>query len=442
MLASSAGSVYAQRNLGSSTNNAYAYGGYYQGEAPVPDAPPTASPSDEAMAEDEAAPAASNGSANGCATCDSCGDACGCGDACACEAEGDDCCKCYCFGPDEPATLFCNEGPVKVGFWSQVGYYTEGANGVGDGLFNTLPNDVQINQQWVWIEKAVEAGPCCWDWGYRFDYVYGTDGPDTQAFGGREDDWDNDWDHGATYGHAIPQLYAELGYGDWKFKLGHFFTIIGYEVVPATGNFFYSHAYEMYKSEPFTHSGVLATYAYNDNVTFYGGWTAGWDTGFSRNGGDIFLGGITMKLAEDLTLAYATTIGDFGFGDDASDSNGYMQSIVITADLSENWQYIFQTDYLDNDLFVGGDGKNYGVNQYLFYTVNDCWKWGTRVEWFRNGGDEMGQVTFGANYHPSANIVFRPEVRFDYFEDGLDVFDTGDETQDSTMFAMDMIITY
>ena len=101
ILASSAGAVFAQRNHSAAVDTAYAYGGYYQDAAPVPDAP-TASPSDDAMGEEDAAepapqsaPAATNGSA-ACSTCGS-ADACGCsatdGGACA----TDDCCKCYCF---------------------------------------------------------------------------------------------------------------------------------------------------------------------------------------------------------------------------------------------------------------------------------------------------------------------------------------------------------
>ena len=64
--------------------------------------------------------------------------------------------------------------------------------------------------------------------------------------------------------------------------MGHFYTIIGYEVVPATGNFFYSHAYTMYYGEPFTHTGALAEFAVNDQWTVYGGWVNGWDQAFNN----------------------------------------------------------------------------------------------------------------------------------------------------------------
>ena len=64
-------------------------------------------------------------------------------------------------------------------------------------------------------------------------------------------------DHG-PYGWAMPQAYFEVAYGNWSVKAGHFYTIVGYEVIPATGNFFYSHSLTMFNTEPFTHTGVLA----------------------------------------------------------------------------------------------------------------------------------------------------------------------------------------
>jgi hypothetical protein len=65
------------------------------------------------------------------------------------------------------------------------------------------------------------------------------------------------WDNG-KYGWAAPQSYIQLNKGDWDIKIGHFFTLVGYEVIPKTGNFFYSHSYTMFNSEPFTHTGALA----------------------------------------------------------------------------------------------------------------------------------------------------------------------------------------
>jgi hypothetical protein len=370
-------------------------------------------------------------------------------DAAACRAA----CNDPCCDADKPWELFpetCRG--LKIGGWVQFGYHTEGTNGDGTGMFNNYPNHAQLQQSWLYLEKAVDNGGCGWDWGFRFDYVYGTDGQDTQAFGGRPYDWDNGWDEGGYYGHAIPQLYAEVAYNNLKAKLGHFYTIIGYEVVPATGNFFYSHSFMMVNAEPFTHSGVLLEYGLGDCVTLYGGWTAGWDTGFTRNGGAIFLGGIKVQLTEDVSLTYATTMGDFGFDPPAgsgSDSNGYSHSVVVDVQLTDRLTYVFQHDYLDNDVFMGGADdldKAWGISNYLFYDFNDCWAAGLRYEYFASEHNvappwagtpapHVNALTLGMNWKPHPNFRMRPEVRWEWF-------DADTRRTDQCLFGIDAILTF
>ena len=177
-----------------------------------------------------------------------------------------------------------------------------------------MGNEFTVNQVWGYMEKATNTGGCGWDWGFRADMVFGTDGQDTQAFGSWTPTstraWDNAWDTSADYGSALPQLYAEVAVNDLKVKMGHFYTIIGYEVVPATGNFFTSHSYSMYFAEPFTHTGVLAEYALFENLTVWGGWVQGWDTAFDNpQGSNDFLGGISAPLLDAATLTWALDFG-------------------------------------------------------------------------------------------------------------------------------------
>ncbi len=369
------------------------------------------------------------------------------GDACDCDVKGGKGgkggCSCYLTGPDEAWTLFSGENNchgITAGGWTQIGYHTQGTNGNGTGLFSSNPNQVQLQQQWIWVDKEAD-GSCGLDWGFHFDYIYGTDSQDTQAFGGRANEWDNNWDNGAHYGHAIPQLYATLAYQDLTVKMGHFYTIVGYEVVQAPDNFFYSHAFTMYNAEPFTHTGVLAEYAVSDNLTVWGGYTAGWDTGFTRNGGDVFLGGFSASVTDDVTLIYTTTMGNFGGGAGGSDDDGYSHSFVVDVALTDKFNYVFQSDYVDNQLFVGaGNGKRWGVNQYFLYTLSDCWGAGARVEYFNNdsvnptnGG--VWAYTAGLNYKPHANLTLRPEIRIEDWE-------AGSGTSDQTLFGMDAIFTF
>ncbi len=357
-------------------------------------------------------------------------------------------CNCFLFGDGQAfALLPCGLAGFDVGLWSQFGYHTQGTNGFGTGLMNSYPDRLQLQQQWLYLEKKASTGGCGWDWGFRADYVYGTDGPDTQGFGGRPNDWDNNWNNGGAYGHAIPQLYAELAYNNLNVKMGHFYTIQGYEGVAATSNFFYSHAYTFYLGEPFTHSGALAEYAWSDDVTLFGGWTAGWDTGFTSNGGSTFLGGFDLQLTDNASFRYTTTMGDFGYdtvaGAAGSDSNGYSHTLLFTLDLGSRWQYVAQSDLVDNDVFLGNAQDLASFANYLFYDYNDCLGFGARLEWFKDpriglgASGEVTELTLGMNYKPHANVVLRPELRWDDFNQA-----NRGGFRDSFLFGIDAILTY
>ena len=199
----------------------------------------------------------------------------------------------------DPYELFgTTDNGHHVGGWMQSGYHSQ-----SNGLFNNHDGNLNMQQFWLYAEKKAD-GSNGLGWGYRVDSVFGVDAQDTQAFGNNPGrfDFQNGFDHG-IFGWAIPQAYVEVAHGDWSIKAGHFFTIVGYEVVTAPDNFFYSHAYTMYNSEPFTHTGVLTTYSGMEDVVVYAGWTLGWDTGFDRFGkGSSFLGGFSLSLTDDTSI--------------------------------------------------------------------------------------------------------------------------------------------
>ncbi|WP_372722853.1 porin [Novipirellula sp.] len=369
--------------------------------------------------------------------CDSAGCGCGSGSGCGVGSilTGGDCCL------GDPWTLFGEHNGWSAGGWIQMGYHSDALP-----LFNSRPDELQLHQAWLYAEKAIDTSNG-FDIGGRIDYLYGTDSQDTQAFGIDNDHWDNGWDNGPDYGHAMPQLYMEAGYGDLSVKVGHFYTIIGWEVVQATGNFFYSHAYTMYNSEPFTHTGALATYNVNDNVTAYGGYVMGWDSGFEDNG-DAFLGGLSVGLTDDLTVTYATVGGVFANNQNAYEQ-GYMHSIVADLALSDKLQYIFQSDVLDTEDRAGATAREtFDINQYLIYTINDCWSYGTRFEWYDAksgvlaGNDvDVYALTAGVNYKPHANVTVRPEIRYDWVEGNpTGILENNDDEQ--WTFGVDSIFTF
>ena len=338
----------------------------------------------------------------------------------------------------------------NIGGWTSVGYHTHS----NPNSFNTYDGKVQLGQQWFYAEKIAD-GSCGLGLGGRIDYVYGTDAPDTQAFGtpGRfDDDWNNGG--GLGYGHALPQVYGEIASGNLSVKLGKFFTIVGNEVVAATGNFFYSRQFTFYNAEPFTHTGGLATFKVDDDTSLYGGYVLGWDSGFDDNG-DAYLNGFSRKINDDVSLVYASCLGRFG--DTTAGERGSVHSAILNVSLTEKLKYINQTDILFSRDAAGAAFRNtFGNIHYLIYQVNDCVSFGQRFEWFNFSGnsaqaaagglfdnrdnDDVYNYTMGLNLRRSANLVFRPEVRWVWDKTNAGFNENNNASQ--AAFGGDMVFTF
>lgn len=353
----------------------------------------------------------------------------------------------------EPWSLFSGNScrALQIGGWTNVGYYNNDTN----YSFNNYGDRVQLHQQWLYAEKVAD-GSKGFDLGARMDYLYGTDGPDTQAFGIPNNHWDNSWDNGGAYGHAIPQLYGEVAMGDLSTKVGKFFTIIGNEVVAATGNFFASRQLTFYNAEPFTHTGILSSYQLDDCTTLFGGYAMGWDSGFEDNG-DLYLSGFSRQMTDDLSFSYSSALGRFGengftsfLGRAAMGGNerGAIHSAILTAALTDNLTYVAQNDYLfTNDAAGLGLRNTFGSIHYLIYQLNDCWAVGSRSEWFNISSEAAGirnadvyNQTFGVNYRPTANLILRPEVRWVWDKEGLGFNENNATSQ--TSFGLDGVFTF
>ncbi len=131
-----------------------------------------------------------------------------------------------------------------------------------------------------------------------------------------------------------------------------------------------------------------------------------------------------------------------------------MHSIVMDLHLTDRIEWVIQSASC-----IATDGNTMsahaGVNQYVFYKVNDCWSIGGRFEWlydrdgaFVSPGLASGSfynLTGGVNWKPHANIVVRPEVRYDWFagtyNPGGLPFDNATK-DDQFSLGFDVIITY
>ncbi|MDP1969632.1 MAG: porin, partial [Methylobacter sp.] len=299
----------------------------------------------------------------------------------------------------------------------------------GPVTFGDRANEFNMQQLYGYIERAVDTESKKWDLGFRADILYGTDARfTTQANFDNKLILDSD---SRFYKLAFPQVYATvfapIGNG-LTTKIGHFYTIIGNEVVTAPDNFFFSHAYTMQYGEPFTHTGIISSYPVNDNISLTGGVVSGWDSFFQEPAN--FLGGATFTTDNKKTsLAFSMITGDVQKLDK---HNRTMYSVVLSHDFTDTLHYKLQHDLGIEEKSTSADSaKWYGINQYLTYDINDKLGAGVRLEWFRDedgarvaaigNGNTMpgGQnhylaATAGLNYSPTSWLTLRPEVRYDH----------------------------
>ena len=314
-----------------------------------------------------------------------------------------------------------------------------------NGPYNAVDraNEPMMNQVYMIAERTLPTDGSN-GIGARADLLYGEDFPLAMSLGWETNPGPRDWNSGEYYGLAIPQLYAEVGSQDFSLKLGHFYTIVGYEGVPAVGNFFYFKSYSYQFAGPFTHWGGLANWKASDNVEVDAGLVNGWNGLASSYSKANFLGRIRVKSDDNSRVAtFAVISGDEGNdfsplfqpAPPLTSANRTRYSLLLEYRPVRNVEYVFhQWLGTQADALVGGGTALWvGIDQYLYYRVSDAWSWGARFEWFQDtDGTRVGlnrpsnpnhvplpgnfySLTIGPNWSPTGNFLMRPAFRWDFF---------------------------
>jgi hypothetical protein len=298
--------------------------------------------------------------------------------------------------------------------------------------FNNRSNEYQLNQAYLRLKRDVNREGGRWDVGGTVDLLYGTDSFYASSRGLEFDrDFGPKW-NAQQYGLAMPQCYMEV-FAPWgedgaTMKLGHFYTILGYETTPAPENFFYSHSFNLIYGEPVTETGFLAEKKFG-NFKFQAGFNRGWDNWEDNNNDLSFLGGVSWTSeSKRSTVAFAIQDGREQAEPLANTNNRTVFSLVYQQKIGEWYDYVIQYDYGQEERAdVQGlpTATWTGLGQYLFYTINDQWKAGLRFEWFRDRdgirfphgnlqGADYYELTAGVNWMPTSRVTVRPELRYDW----------------------------
>jgi hypothetical protein len=332
-----------------------------------------------------------------------------------------------------------------------------------------------MNQLYLVGERLIDVDSDDWQWGARVDLLYGTDGWQTNSRGLDAypfNQFDNfgvpRWGSNRYYSLAMPQLYGEIARGDFSVLVGHFYTPLGYETVPAVGNFFYTHSYAFMYGTPNTHTGVIVYWQPDDRIRIGSGVTNGWDNfsdgvpaaanpDYPGSASNLaYLGSLTLASEDGgqlLSVAISTGNEYTPVIDPAGNSNGVLvgNRSMITAywqnELAERltavteghaaWQFNADTG-LENRGQLGGLAQWYGISQYVYRGLTDTLSAGTRLEWYRDNNGfrtayparnaatntspvadgfagNFWAATVGFNWTPTANWIIRPELRYDWY---------------------------
>jgi hypothetical protein len=272
------------------------------------------------------------------------------------------------------------------GTWSNSSSNTGG----NTGMTTTDKNGVKLNQLMLTAQKDMDPKAAGWDWGFKLQGYYGSDARYTHFLGvfDRMTQDRNQFDIVEANGQAhMPYVTS----GGIDVKAGMYATPLGSEVIPANGNYLYSHSYIFNYGLPFKHTGVLTNTHVNDTLDVYLGVDTGTNTTFGNgsNNGHILHGiaGIGLNGLADGKL---TVLALSHFGPEnpewrpdqpngtgrAAHKNRFYGDITATYKASDVWTFVTELNYVREDLAPGvttnasqSTTTAFGLAQYGVYAA-------------------------------------------------------------------------
>ncbi len=357
-------------------------------------------------------------------------------------------------------------GYVQAGFFHD---FTRPQKGGATFMgYNSFKNSGVLDKVSLNIERTVDPTKKQFDLGFRLEGIYGSDA----AFVHSNGMWAKQTGHTqsdliqAYVDIAIPNLPAKIRVGKWIELAG--FEQFDANIYGAFGDpsrALYSYSYQFLFAEPVTQSGAFATYVFSPQLTIDAGMTRGWNQSTrDSNGTSDFLGRLIFTPNDKTTVIFVMTEGPeypilVGNNVPAGDNKDWWTALdlVVTQKINDKLRFGLGMDYVRAQKIPGleeGAKQWGGVAGYASYAFNPYLTLNSRLEWYQDaaGGFSTGAAT-GANYYAStvgvaikpfpnnkflSNLLFRPEVRYDY--SNKPVFNSNEHNQ--WTFSMDTIFTF
>lgn len=290
--------------------------------------------------------------------------------------------------------------------------------------FDVRHNEFMINKFVLTLEKPVEYGGIDWAAGYKTSLLFGQDAAFTQtdlALG-------NSGDLFEAYVEVNVPVFLGL-----KVALGKYGTPMGYEASMTEENWNWSGGNQWTLLVPFTHTGVMLSYKWNDEWETKLLVNNGWDNVKDNNDAKSFMGNIAYTPNER-TSFWLTAFG--GPEQDNNDSNWrYGIDLVAERKLSETVTAAVELDYGHEEgaaISDGGAAEWYAAGLWLVCEPSEKWSHVIRADYINdkdgartsgvpyrtkfplNTGMELYSLTLTVNYWPLEELRLSPEIRWDH----------------------------
>ncbi len=285
----------------------------------------------------------------------------------------------------------------------------EGGGGVSTRVFDSQNNSFGLNQFGLSVAKQPKQG--------FGGLVNVTVGKDAQVIHSLPEPAGN-----TSSMFDVTQAYAQYAGGPLTVIAGKYATMHGTEVIWSPSNANISRSL-LFKAEPFTHTGVRATWALNDKVSLMGGLNNGWDQLTDTNKAKTVELGATLNPIKPLTVSVSGMSGKetTATGDGTRTSFNAVASYTIIDPLSVGVEILS----VSQENPGGAKAKLNGLALYGSYMFMPKLRGALRIEpQFddKNGtlgtpngttGTKYREVTVTGAYLPADNFEARAELRRD-----------------------------